>query len=333
MKKQEPNIPLYVKRFFTEYLPQQRNCSPNTIISYRDAIRLFLLHLQDCKKIAPSKLTVRDMSAGNIMDFLNEIQESRKNSADTRNVRLAAIRSFVKYILMLDPTLSYDLQAVLAIPVKRTKRRETNFLTNEEMDAIVKAPDTETWSGKRDRVMFDLMYNTGARVSEIIGVKVSDVRLNSGGTIRLHGKGRKDRVLLLWNSTAKSLGKWIAGNQLGDGDVLFSNARGAPITRSGVEKRLREAVRTAREKCSSLNTKRVSPHTLRHTTAMHMLQSGAGMPGIAMWLGHESSDTTNIYVTSDMKMKEEALKTLHEPSYGSFRFRPDDALLAFLESL
>lgn len=333
MKKQESIIPLYMKRFFSQYLPQQRNCSSNTIISYRNAIRLFLLYLQEQKKIAPYEITVRDLSTGNIMGFLNDIQESRKNCAVTRNARLAAIRSFVRYLLMMEPTLSCDLQSVLAIPVKRTARRERDFLTREEMDTIIDAPDAETWSGKRDRILFAVMYNTGARVSEIIGVKVSDVRLNPGGTILLHGKGRKERVLLLWNSTAKKMGKWIAGNQLRDGDVLFPNARGGPLTRSGVEKRLKDAVRTASKKCPSLKSKRVSPHTLRHTTAMHMLQSGAGMPGIAMWLGHESTETTHAYMTSSMKMKEDALKTLQAPSCGGFRFRPDDTLLAFLESI
>jgi site-specific recombinase XerD len=234
---------------------------------------------------------------------------------------------------MVEPTLSSELQAILAIPIKRTTRRVLDFLTQEELQAILNTPNTETWSGKRDRALFATMYNTGARVSEIIGVIVSDVKLNPGGTLRLHGKGRKERVLPLWRHTGKNISKWIAGNKLRDGEVLFPNARNAPITRSGVAKRLRLAVRAASKRCPSLKNKHVSPHTLRHTTAMHLLQSGVDITGVAMWLGHESIETTHIYMTADLKMKEEALKTLQSPRGGEFRFRPNAPLLTFLESL
>jgi len=333
MKDQNPNIPLYMKRFFSEHLPDQRNYSLNTIASYRDAIRLFLLYLHDRKKIVPSEITITDICAKNIMDFLNEIQESRNNSDTTRNVRLAAIRSFASYLLLMEPTLSCDLQAVLAIPVKRTNLRVLDFLTHEEMDAVIDASDGQTWSGKRDRILFETMYNTGTRVSEIVGMKVRDVKLGPGGTVRIMGKGRKERILPLWKSTAKSLSKWIMANQLRESDALFTNARGDHMTRSGVEKRLRDAVRKAGDTCPSLKTKRISPHTLRHTTAMHLLQSGVDITLIAMWLGHENIETTHIYITTDMEMKEKALKTLQEPSRGDFRFRPNDKLMAFLESL
>lgn len=333
MKDQNPNIPLYIKRYFTEYLPGQRNYSLNTISSYRDAIRLFLMYLHEHKKITPSTITITDICAKNIMDFLNEIQESRNNSAVTRNVRLAAIRSFVNYLLLMEPTLSCDLQAVLVIPVKRTNLRVLDFLTYEEMNAVIDASDEQTWSGKRDRILFEMMYNTGARVSEIVRVKVSDVKLNPSGTVQLMGKGRKERALPLWKSTAKALSKWIAANRLDGSSPLFPNARGTKMTRSGIEKRLRDAVCKASNTCPSLKAKRVSPHTLRHTTAMHLLQSGVDITLIAMWLGHESIETTHIYITTDMEMKETALKALQEPSCGDFRFRPNDKLMAFLESL
>jgi len=333
MKNRQLSIAHYIKRFFTEYLPNQRNCSSHTIASYGDALRLFLVHLRDRKKISPAKLVVHDFSAGNIMEFLNELQVSRNNETGTRNVRLAAIRSFVKYLLLLDPTFTGDLHAVLAIPVKRSERRVLDFLTREELDAVLVAPDEETWSGKRDRILFTVMYNSGARVSEIAGAKVSDIRLNPGATLRLHGKGRKDRVLPLWKSTAKSLSQWITGNRLAATAPLFANARGAHMTRSGVEKRLRDAVRKAMEKCPSLKDKHVSPHTLRHTTAMHLLQSGVDITLIAMWLGHESIETTHIYMTTDLTMKENALKVLQPPTPGKFRFQPNDELIAFLESL
>jgi site-specific recombinase XerD len=334
MKDLNPNIPLYVKRFFSEHLPGQRNYSLNTITSYRDAIRLFLLYLHDRRKIAPSGITITDICAKNIMDFLGEIEESRNNSVATRNVRLAAIRSFVNYLLLMEPTLSCDLQSILVIPVKRANLRVLDFLTHEEMDAVIDAPNEQTWSGRRDSILFEVMYNTGARVSEIVGVKVRDVKLGHGGTIRLMGKGRKERTLPLWKGTAKALSKWIAANQLNESDALFGNARGDRMTRSGVEKRLRDAVLRASDVCPSLKTKRVSPHTIRHTTAMHLLQAGVDITLIAMWLGHESIETTHIYVTTDMEMKEKALKALQEPpSRGNFRFRPSDRLLAFLESI
>ena len=325
-------ISLHLKRFFAEHLPQQRNCSLNTLRSYRDAIRSFLRYLQEHKKTAPDALAANDFSSENVLDFLNALQESRKNSTSTRNARMAAIRAFVRYLLWVEPTLASDLQGVLAIPVKRTSRRELNFLTREEMQAVLDAPDAETWSGKRDRVLFEVMYNTGARVSEAAGAVVSDVKLNPGGTLRLRGKGRKERVLPLWKRTAKHLGKWITANRLQEDQTLFANARGVRMTRSGVEKRLREAVQRASEKCPSLKTKHVSPHTLRHTTAMHLLQAGVDITLIAMWLGHESIETTHIYMTADMQMKEKALKVLQPPAGGNFRFRPKAALLTFLES-
>jgi site-specific recombinase XerD len=333
MSSPQPNLPRQLRRFFLEYLPQQRNCSPHTVRSYRDALRLFLLYLRERKQVAPDGLALKDLSAETIMDFLNDLQESRHNGVDTRNARLAALRCFVRYLLWVEPTFAGDLQRVLAIPVKRTTRPMLDFLTREEMQAILDAPDEATWSGKRDRALFALMYNTGARVSEAVGAKVSDVTLAPGGAFRLHGKGRKDRVVPLSKKITRTLGKWIAGNHLREEQALFANARGAPLTRSGVEKRLREAVHRAGDKCPSLKTKRISPHTLRHTTAMHLLQSGSDITLIAMWLGHESIETTHAYITTDLEMKEKALQALQPSTGGGFRFRPKAALLTFLESL
>jgi len=333
MNHRQPNLPRALKRFFSEYLPQQRGCSPHTLRAYRDALRLFLVYLRERKQVAPEALAVEDLSAGTIMDFLNDLQASRRNSADTRNARLAALRCFVKYLLWVEPTLAGDLQGVLAIPIKRTIRPALDFLTREEMEAILEAPDAATWSGKRDRALFALMYNTGARVSEIVGAKVADVTLSPHGALRLHGKGRKDRAVPLWKQTVKTLDRWIAGNHLREEEALFANARGAPLTRSGVEKRLRDAVRKANAQCPSLKSKRISPHTLRHTTAMHLLQSGVDITLIALWLGHESIQTTHIYMTTDLEMKEKALQALQPSSGGAFRFRPKAALMSFLESL
>jgi integrase/recombinase XerD len=333
MKHSEPNIARYIKHFLAEHLTQQRGCSLGTVRSYRDALCLLLRHLQEKHRIVPNGITVADLSTENIMGFLNDLQRSRKNSDSTRNLRLSAIRSFVKYLRWKEPTLTSDLDGLMAIPSKLTARHVLDFLTHDEMEAILEAPDADTWSGKRDRALFAAMYNTGARVSEIVGSLVSDVTLIPGGIFHLRGKGRKERVLPLWKRTTRSLSRWIKANHLRQEQPLFANARGAAMTRSGVEKRLHEAVHKASEACPSLKKKRISPHTLRHTTAMHMLQRGADITMIAMWLGHESIETTHLYVTSNLELKEEALKTLQPPSGGNFRFQPDDKLLRFLESL
>ena len=333
MKTTEPSIARYLKLFLVEYLTQQRGCSLNTMRSYRDALCALLRYLQARHKITPERVTVADLSAQKIMDFLDDLQQSRKNSDRTRNLRLAGIRAFAMYLRWREPTLTSDLEGLLAVPPKRTGQRVRDFLTHEELDAVLDAPNAETWSGKRDRALFAAMYNTGARVTEIIGVRVSDVTLGRGGTFHLHGKGRKDRALPIWKRTATNLRRWINANNLSPDQPLFANTRGAAMTRSGVEKRLHEAVRKASESCPTLKTKRVSPHTLRHTTAMHMLQSGNDITVIAMWLGHESIETTHRYITANVELKEKAIESLHPPSGGTIRFRPSDNLMNFLESL
>jgi len=333
MTKSDGIIARHLKHFLTEYLTQVRGYSLHTVHSYRDALCSLLRHLQKKHGIVPNRVAVADLSAENVLGFLNELQCSRQNSDATRNQRLTAIRTFAVYLQKKDPTLTSDLTGLLAIPSKRTTRQVLGFLTRDEMDAVLEAPDADTWSGKRDRALFAAMYNTGARVSEIVGMLVSDVTLTSGGMLQLRGKGRKERALPLWKRTVTTLRKWIVANHLQKEQPLFANARGQAMTRSGVEKRLREAVRKAGETCPSIRAKRVSPHTLRHTTAMHLLQSGVDITVIAMWLGHENIETTHRYITADLELKEKALKTLQPPSGGDFRFRPDDRLLTFLQSL
>ena len=333
MTKSECDIARHLKHFLAEYLTQVRGYSLHTVHSYRDALCSLLRHLQEKHGIVPNRVTVADLSAENVLGFLNELQCSRQNSDATRNQRLTGIRAFAVYLQKKDPTLTSDLTGLLAIPSKRTTRQVLGFLTRDEMDAVLEAPDADTWSGKRDRALFAAMYNTGARVSEIVGMLVSDVTLTSGGMFQLRGKGRKERALPLWKRTVTTLRKWIAANHLQKEQPLFANARGQAMTRSGVEKRLREAVRKAGETCPSIRAKRVSPHTLRHTTAMHLLQSGVDITVIAMWLGHENIETTHRYITANLEMKERALKTLQPPSGGDFRFRPGNELLKFLQSL
>ncbi|MDO5565872.1 MAG: tyrosine-type recombinase/integrase [Planctomycetia bacterium] len=332
MKKQF-SLQQMIKSYFTEYLPVQKGCSPLTISTYRDVIILLLKYFDKYKNINPSKLTVEDFTADNIIAFLDNLQKERKNSDRTRNARLATIHSFAKYLVFKQPILIGHLQGVLAIPNKRTKRHVLEYLTIEEINAILSVFDDKTWYGQRDSVLFSVMYNTGARVSEIIALTVGDVDLQTNGKIQLLGKGRKQRIIPLWASTIKVIKSWIETNQLSGTDPLFLSNRNKRMTRSAVAKRLTLAVKRAQKQCKTLVNRNITPHTLRHTTAMHLLQSGTDITVIAMWLGHESIETTHIYVTSDMKLKEAALKTLQEPEQKDYRFKADDTLMKFLENL
>jgi len=333
MKKQSLNIPQLIQRFFSEYLPNQRNCSPNTIASYGDSFRLFLEYMLEFHRVVPSRITLADISAQNVLAFLNHLEKDRKNGIATRNSRLAAIRSFLHYLLILNPTLAGNVQGVMRIPQKKKKKKVLEYLTREEIDAVIDATSKDTWSGRRDKVMFQLMYNTGARVSEIIDLKVSDIRIESKGVIHFLGKGRKERHMPLWKNTVSMLRQWIKANRYTDDSPLFLSNRNQKLSRSAVTKRLEDAVKKAIPLCPTLKKCHVSPHTIRHTTAMHLLQKGNDITVIAMWLGHERIETTHIYIAADMKMKTKALGSLQEPSRKNSLFKASDSLLAFFDNL
>jgi site-specific recombinase XerD len=333
MKKQSLNIPLLIQRFFGEHLPQQRNCSPNTIASYADSFRLFLEYMLKVHRVVPSRITLADISSQNVLAFLNHLEKDRKNGIATRNSRLAAIRSFLHYLLILNPTLAGNVQGVMHIPLKRKKRKVLEYLTRVEVDAIIDATSKDTWSGRRDKAMFQLMYNTGARVSEIINLKVSDLRIESKGIIHFLGKGRKERHMPLWKNTVTMLRQWIKANRYTDDSPLFLSNRNQKLSRSAVTKRLECAVKKATQHCPTLKKRHVSPHTIRHTTAMHLLQNGIDITVIAMWLGHESIETTHVYIDADMTMKTKALASLQEPSRKNPLFKASDSLLAYLDNL
>ena len=322
-----------VQDFFCQRLIGQRQASPRTVASYRDAFRLFLGYAQTHLHKPASALTLGDLNAPVILGFLDHLEAERHNGARTRNARLAALRSFLHYAAIQDPTALATIQRALAIPVKRFDRPLLGYLSREEMAAILAAPDRSTWSGHRDHVLLATLYNTGARVSEIIAVRLGDLTLDRGASVRLHGKGRKDRAVPLWKSTVKRLQEWLPRAGRGPDSPLFPNSRRQALSRSGVESRLRVAVATAAHSCPSLANRRISPHTLRHTTAMHLLQSGVDLSVIALWLGHESTETTHLYLEADLAMKERALAMLQDPSTKGFRFRPSDQLLAFLDGL
>jgi len=333
MSTPSPSFPTLLQDFFAQRLIAQRQASPRTVASYRDTFRLFLHYAQDRTKKPASALTLAELDAPLILAFLNHLERERHNGARTRNARLSALRSFLHYAALHDPTTLPTIQRALAIPTKRFDRPLVGFLSREEMEAILTAPDGATRSGHRDQVLLATMYNTGARVSELITVRVGDVALAQSPRIHLHGKGRKERAVPLWKSTRKRLKEWLPHVPGGADAPLFPNRHGRPLTRSGVENRLQAAVVIAATHCASLKTRRISPHVVRHTTAMHLLQSGVDLSVIALWLGHESPQTTHLYVEADLGMKEQALQKLQDPSTKPFRFRASDRLLAFLEGL
>ncbi len=268
-----------------------------------------------------------------VLGFLDHLETERGNSARTRNLRLTAIRSFMRYASLREPSLLPVAQRVLAIPVKRFDRPVLGYLSRDEITAIIDAPDRSTWSGQRDAVLFAVLYNTGARVSEITRLHVADVLLDRASSLLLHGKGRKERVVPLWKSTAAQLRRWLSRIDGNPDAPVFPNRAGKPLSRSGVEHQLRVACRKAAERHPSLATRRISPHTLRHTTAMHLLQSGVDITVIALWLGHEDTVTTHQYVEADLAMKEAALRRVDDPAPQPLRFTATDRLLNFLEGL
>ena len=322
-----------VQEFFCVRLIQQQDASAQTVASYRDSVRRLLDYLHRVRKKPPTAVAMTDLDAPTISAFLDHLEKRRHNVARTRNVGFATIRSFMRYAASRDPASLPIAQRVLAIPAKRFARSAMAFLSREEVAAVLQSPDGSTWSGHRDRVLFALMYNTGARFSEAIAVRRSDVSLHGSRSVRLLGKRRKHRTVPLWTSTAKQLRGWEARIGPEPGGYLFPNRGGGPLSRSGVGKRLRDAVDVAAGRCPSLGARRGSPHTMRHTTAMHLLQSGVDITVIALWLGHESTGTTHHYVEANLAMKDEALAKLPEIHTKDVRFRAKDDLQRFLEEL
>ncbi len=329
----ERAFPKLLQEFFHRRLIAQRGASAHTIASYRDTFALLLGYAAERTGRTPSALTLADLDASMVLDFLDHLETDRGNSARTRNLRLTAIRSFMRYASLREPTLLPVAQRVLAIPVKRFDRPVLDYLSRDEIVAIIDAPDRSTWSGQRDAVLFTVLYNTGARVSEITRLHVADVLLERASSVLLHGKGRKERVVPLWKSTAAQLRRWLPRIDRSPDAPVFPNRAGKPLSRSGVEHQLRVACRKASDCHPSLAKRRISPHTLRHTTAMHLLQSGVDITVIALWLGHEDTATTHQYVEADLAMKEAARRCVDDPAPRPLRFKATDRLLDFLEAL
>lgn len=325
-------LPALIQRFFTDRLCVQMEASRHTVAGYRDTFRLLLRFASVRHGKPPVKLTVEDIDADLVADFLFHRETARGNTARSRNTRLAAIRSFFRYVAMTDPAWLLHCQRILAMPNKRYVRRAVTFLDADEMAALLAAPDRTTWAGRRDHALLLLAIQTGLRASELVNLRCSDVVLGSGAHIRCMGKGRKERCTPLRRDTAKLLAAWI-GDRRDDSGPLFPSIRGERLSRDALEHLVRKHCLTASRACPSVGTKRVTPHTLRHSTAMDLLHHGVDQAVIALWLGHESVETTQVYIHADMRLKERALARVADPPAPGGRFRPNDQLLAFLEGL
>ena len=325
-------LPALIQRFFTDRLCVQMEASRHTVAGYRDTFRLLLRYASVRHGKPPVKLTIEDIDADLVADFLVHTETARGNGARSRNTRLAAIRSFFRYVAMSDPTRLLHCQRILAMPNKRYVKRTVTFLDSDEIAALLAAPNRTTWAGRRDHALLLLAVQTGLRASELVGLRCGDVVLGSGAHIRCMGKGRKERATPLRRDTAKLLAVWI-GDDKNESGPLFPSIRGERLSRDALEHLVRKHCLTASRACPSIGSKRVTPHTLRHSTAMDLLHHGVDPAVIALWLGHENVETTQIYIHADMRMKEKALARVAAPATPSSRFRPDDQLLAFLEAL
>jgi integrase/recombinase XerD len=322
-----------MQSFFTVRLVAQRNASPNTMAAYRDTFRLLLGFVQETRGVSPAKLTIEDLDAATISQFLDHLESSRGASIKTRNSRLAAIHSLYRFAAMEHPEHAALIQRVLAIPAKRAPRALISYLTTEEIDALLAAPDVTTRLGRRDRALLAVAVHTGLRASELVGLRCRDVAFGTGAHVDCTGKGRKQRSTPLSVATAKVLRSWMdeAGGQRDD--PVFPGPQGGPLTRDGLSRIVIRHAATASVSSPSMAQKKVGPHVLRHSCAMQLLNAGVDVAVIALWLGHESIRTTDIYQHADIALKERALARVPQRSTSQARYRPSDPLLAFLDTL
>ena len=322
-----------LQTFFTDRLMHQRQASCHTVASYRDTFRLLLRFAQEQTGKQPTKLTIEDLEAPFVGKFLHHLEKDQGLSARSRNIRLAAIHSFFRYVALTEPAYSALAQRVLAIPGKRFDRKPINYLTRPEVEALLAAPDRATWGGRRDYTLLLVGVQTGLRISELIGLHCEDVVVGTGASVRCRGKGRKERTTPLRKDAVAALRVWLRERAGCPTDFLFPNARGGRLSRDGVEYLLAKHLAKARKNCSSLAQKRVSMHVLRHSMAMDLLHHGVERSVIALWLGHESVTSTNMYLHADMMMKEQVLAKTAPHKTRRGHYRPPDHLLAFLKSL
>lgn len=327
------DFPALLQAFFTERLLHQRRASPHTVAAYRNTFRLLLRFAAERLGRVPSRLALADLDAAFLGEFLDHLERDRGNSARSRNARLAALHAFFHYVALADPAHALHCQRVLAIPSKRFERGIVEFLGEEEVEALLAAPDPATWIGRRDRAILLVAVQTGLRVSELTALRRQDVTLGTGAHVRCHGKGRKLRCTPLRRDVAKLLEAWLGERPATPDDAVFPASRGGHLSEDAVERLVAKHAAAAQRLCPSFAGKRVTPHTLRHTAAMQLLRHGVDRSVIALWLGHESIETTQVYLHADLRLKEQALARTAPSGLAPGRYRPNDALLAFLESL
>ena len=322
-----------LEAFFTERLMAQRRASAHTIAAYRDTFCLLLSFVEEATRKRPAALGIEDLDAARISAFLDHLEGARANSVRTRNARLAAIHSLFRFAALRHPEHAALIERVLAIPPKRFERAIVSFLTDDEVAALLAAPDRSTFLGRRDHALLVTAVQTGLRVSELVGLRIQDVVFGMGAHVRCYGKGRKERATPLTPATAEILRAWVTERGGGASNPVFATSRGTAISRYGVSAIVRRHAHGAGASCRSLAAKTVSPHVLRHTCAMRLLHAGVDTSVIALWLGHESVETTQMYVHADLTLKEKALARITPIDGVLSRYRPPDELLAFLEAL
>jgi site-specific recombinase XerD len=322
-----------IQGFFSDRLVRQKGSSPHTIASYRDTIRLLLTFTSQRTGKQPTKLTLDDLDATTVGAFLDHLERERGCSARTRNLRLTAIRSLFRYCALRSPEHAALIERVLAIPPKRHDRALVTFLTEPELDALLDAPNRSTWTGRRDHTLLLLAAQTGLRASELTALTPADIHLGTGAHVTTTGKGRKRRITPLTNNTTAAIEAWITERHGTSSTPLFPTRTGRQLTRDALARRLTKYSAHAARRCPSLKDKNVTPHALRHTAAMRLLHAGIDTSVIALWLGHEQVETTQVYLHADLALKEQALAKTKPLDSTPGRYRPQDPLLRFLEDL
>ena len=325
-------IASHITAFLRQRLPVERNASDHTCDSYAYAFKLLFEYASSCLKVPLSALHLEQLDAPLVVAFLNHLEATRGNGPSSRNTRLAAIKSFMRFMSYRVPSAMEQIQRILAIPAKRTETRLVRHLAVEEMQSILDAPVPDHRDGIRDRAMLHLCFAAGLRVSELIGLGLDDLKLQPQASVLIHGKGRKERCLPLWKETASALRAWLAVRGAVLAPELFVNARGEAMTRSGFKYILCKHAKTAAVRCPSLSAKRVFPHVLRHTCALTVLQATKDLRKVALWLGHAHMQTTEMYTRADPSVKLEALESVIAPKLRSGRFKATDQLIASLKA-
>jgi site-specific recombinase XerD len=328
------SFPSLLQSFFTDRLRRQQQASPHTVAGYRDCFRLLLKFAKERLGKEPSQVQINDLDAPFIGLFLDHLESTRKNSAHTRNIRLGAIHSFFKYVALEEPAHALHCQRILAMPTKRHEKRPIDFLNQEEIEALLAVPNSSIWLGRRDRALLSVAVQTGLRVSELVSMNCQDVVLGNGSHVHCLGKGRKERCTPLRSEVAKVLEAWLGERHGKPEDPVFPSMRANKrLSRDAVERRVTKYTQLAAKNCPSLQGKRVTPHVCRHSSAMELLHHGVDRSVIALWLGHESPETTRVYLHADMRLKEQALSRTTPLDVKPGRYQPDDELLTFLEGL